>query len=91
VTFEVLVASFALEKDAALSRLGALVHYLDVGGIPVPEAAGFAAIVSGARTLQADDDALLKHVSPILDSLYHSYANSEREGSARQVRTFAND
>ena len=83
VTFEVLVASFALENDAALSRLGALVHYLDVGGIPVPEAAGFAAIVSGARTLQPDDDALLKHVSRILDSLYHSYSNSEQERSAR--------
>jgi hypothetical protein len=83
VTFEVLVASFGLENDTALSRLGALVHYLDVGGIPVPEAAGFAAIVSGARTLQPDDDALLKRVSPILDSLYHSFANSENEGSAK--------
>jgi hypothetical protein len=78
VTFEVLVASFGLE-DTGLSRLGALVHYLDVGGIPVPEAAGFAAIVSGIRTLQPGDDALLKHVSPILDSLYHSYGNSERD------------
>jgi hypothetical protein len=76
VTFEVLVASFGLEGDTALSRLGALVHYLDVGGIPVSEAAGFAAIVSGIRTLQPGDDALLKHVSPILDSLYHSYASS---------------
>jgi hypothetical protein len=66
-----------------LSRLGALVHYLDVGGIPVPEAAGFAAIVSGARTLQPDDHALLKHVSPILDSLYHSYGSSEREALAK--------
>ena len=82
VTFEVLVASFGLESDTALSRLGALVHYLDVGGIPVPEAAGFAAIVAGARTLQPGDDALLKHVSPMLDSLYHSYASSENEGAA---------
>jgi hypothetical protein len=83
VTFEVLVASFGLENDTALSRLGALVHYLDVGGIPVPEAAGFAAIVSGARTLQPNDDALLKHVSPILDSLYHSYASLERDALAK--------
>jgi len=83
VTFEVLVASFGLEGDTALSRLGALVHYLDVGGIPVPEAAGFAAIVSGIRTLQPDDNALLKHVSPVLDSLYQSYGSSEREGLAK--------
>jgi len=83
VTFEVLVASFSLDADPALTRLGALVHYLDVGGIPVPEAAGFAAIVSGRRTLQPNDDGLLKHVSPVLDSLYASYVSSEREGSAK--------
>lgn len=83
VTFEVLLASFGLESDPALTRLGALVHYLDVGGIPVPEAAGFAAIVSGRRTLQPDDDALLQHISPVLDSLYRAYISSEHEGSAK--------
>ena len=77
VTFEVLLASFGLDADPALARLGALVHFLDVGGIPVPEAAGFAAIVSGTRTLQADDDALLRQVSPVLDGLYESYLSSE--------------
>ena len=40
VTFEVLLASFGLDSDPALARLGALVHYLDVGGVPVAEAAG---------------------------------------------------
>ena len=81
VTFEVLLASFGLDSDPALTRLGALVHYLDVGGIPVPEAAGFAAIVAGARTLKSGDDALLKHISPVLDSLYRSYANANDESS----------
>lgn len=37
VTFEVLLASFGLEHDPALSRLGELVHALDVGGSVVPE------------------------------------------------------
>jgi hypothetical protein len=83
VTFEVLLASFGLESDPALARLATLVHYLDVGGIPVPEAAGFAAIVSGARALQPDDDGLLKHVSPVLDSLYRAYTSSENEGSTK--------
>jgi hypothetical protein len=77
VTFEVLLASFGLEDDAGLGRLGTLVHFLDVGGIPVPEAPGLAAIVSGARALQPDDDALLGHVSPVLDSLYRAYSNPE--------------
>jgi len=80
VTFEVLLASFGLDADPAFARLGALVHFLDVGGIPVPEAAGFAAIVSGTRTLQPDDDALLRQVSPVLDGLYESYSSSESDG-----------
>jgi hypothetical protein len=77
VTFEVLLASFGLEDDAGLTRLGALVHFLDVGGIPVPEAPGLAAIVSGARALQPNDDALLGQVSPVLDSLYRAYSTPE--------------
>jgi hypothetical protein len=76
VTFEVLLTSFGLESDAGLARLGGLVHFLDVGGIPVPEAKGFEAIVSGARALAPDDDGLLKQVSPVLDSLYQSYLDS---------------
>jgi hypothetical protein len=73
VTFEVLVMSFGLEGDPGLSRLGALVHFLDVGGIPVPEAPGIAAIVSGARATQPNDDALLLSVIPALDNLYNAF------------------
>jgi hypothetical protein len=35
-----------------------LVHYLDIGGISVPEA-GFAAIMTGARAQRSRDDELL--------------------------------
>jgi hypothetical protein len=73
VTFEVLLRSFGLEEDTGLARLGALVHFLDVGGIPVAEAPGLAAIVSGARTLGPDDDALLRAITPALNGLYQSY------------------
>ena len=73
VTFEVLLTSFGLDQDLALARLGSLVHFLDVGGIPIAEAAGFAAIVAGARTIQTDDQALLNSVTPMLDSLYQNY------------------
>jgi hypothetical protein len=54
VTFEVLLTSFGLDSDAGLARMGQLVHFLDVGGIPVAEAQGLAAIVAGARSLQPD-------------------------------------
>jgi len=74
VTFEVLMASFALQQDEALTRLGALVHHLDVGGIPTAEGPGFAAVMTGARALQTDDDALLEAMAPVLDSLYKSYS-----------------
>ncbi len=80
VTFEVLVGSFNLEQDVGLSRLGALVHHLDAGGIPIAEAAGFATIMAGARQLQKDDDDLLKAMTPVLDSLYAGFASADRKG-----------
>ncbi len=79
VTFEVLVASFGLEQDPGLARLGALVHHLDVGGIPIAEAPGFATIMAGARTLQENDDRLLKAMTPVLDHLYAGYAAESKK------------
>lgn len=76
VTFEVLVTSFGLESDRGLARLGALVHHLDLGGIPTAEGPGFTAIMTGARALHQEDDALLKAMTPVLDSLYTAYRTS---------------
>ncbi|CAL8481481.1 chromate resistance protein ChrB domain-containing protein [Caballeronia sp. S22] len=74
VTFEVLMASFELESDPALLRLAAMVHTLDVGGAPVPEAIGFEAIMAGARERTVNDDALLDEISRVLDSMYTHFA-----------------
>jgi hypothetical protein len=74
VTFEVLVASFGLEGDAALMKLGALVHYLDVGGDPVPEAAGLETVMAGLRSGQSHDDQILAVMTPMLDGLYAGFA-----------------
>ncbi|MHC6052204.1 chromate resistance protein ChrB domain-containing protein [Ralstonia solanacearum] len=70
VSFEVLLTSFGLDEDRGLARLGAMVHALDVGGVPVPEAAGFEAVLAGARKRMANDDALLADVGAVLDSLH---------------------
>ena len=70
VSFETLLASFGLEDDTALLRLATIVHHLDVGGSPVPEAVGFEAVIGGARERLDDDDALLAEMSTVLDSLY---------------------
>lgn len=70
VSFEVVAASFALDGDPALKRLGQLVHFIDIGGIPVDEAAGIELLVRGLQRLHADDDALLAAAVPMFDSLY---------------------
>lgn len=70
VTFEVLMHSFALESDPALQRLARMVHALDVGGKPAPEAVGFEAILKGAAQRLQGDDALLQEMGGVLDSLY---------------------
>ncbi len=76
VTFETLLASFGLDDDAGLARLAALVHQLDVGGAPVPEAAGFEAVMAGARERLDDDDALLAEIGTVLDSLHAHFARA---------------
>jgi hypothetical protein len=89
VTFEVLLASFDLDIDPALTRLGILVHALDVGGVPVPEAAGFEAILTGARASYADDDQILAAMTPVLDALYIAFGQEvldERPAGARNRR-----
>lgn len=75
VTFEVLLASFGLDANPGLDRLGQLVHFLDVGGVEVPEAAGFEAVLAGLRDSMSDDDALLAAMTPVLDGLYQRYSS----------------
>jgi hypothetical protein len=78
VTFEVLLASFGLDQDAGLSRVAAMVHALDVGGDPVPEAAGFEAIMAGMRQRVSGDDELLMEMSSALDAL-HTHFNEQNQ------------
>lgn len=73
VTFETLLASFGLESAPALARLGELVHCLDVGGLPVPEAAGIESLLAGLRASEPDDDALLARACEVFDWLLKSY------------------
>jgi hypothetical protein len=74
VSFEVLLASFDLEADRGLQRLGAMVHVLDIGNGYVPEASGFEAMLAGARQNARDDDDLLDKISVVLDALYQHFS-----------------
>lgn len=77
VTFEVLLASFNLKVDPALIRMADTVHFLDIGGIPVVEAAGLEMVLKGMRERCANDDELLQEVTKIFNDLYLSYTNEE--------------
>jgi hypothetical protein len=77
VTFEVLAAAFGLDGDPALAKIAAAVHFLDVGGIPVPDATGLETMLKGAKEKARGDDALLAEAMRTLDLLYSGYrANS---------------
>jgi hypothetical protein len=76
VTFEVLAASFGLDKDPALAAIGAAVHFLDVGGIPNADAKGLETMLKGAREKARSDDALLAEAMRILDLLYTGLTGS---------------
>jgi hypothetical protein len=70
VSFEVVAHSFGLDEDPGIRRLGELVHYIDIGGIPVDEAAGVETIVRGLQAQHDMDDALLTASLPLFDALY---------------------
>ena len=69
VSFEVLAASFGLDAGQRLQRIARAVHFLDVGGIPVREAAGLEAVLSGLRELHADDEQLALAAAAVFDAL----------------------
>jgi hypothetical protein len=74
VTFEVLLASFGLDEDPALAAIGAAVHFLDIGGIPVPEAKGLETLLRGAKETTKSDDALLAEATRIFELFYSACA-----------------
>jgi hypothetical protein len=77
VSFEVLLASFGLET-AALQRIGALVHFLDVGGVQPPEAVGIESVLAGLRDTMTDDDQLLALASRIFDGLQATFEKGQK-------------
>jgi len=79
VTFEVLLASFGLDGDSALAAIGASVHYLDVGGIPVADAKGLETVLKGIKEKARDDDALLAEAMRILDLFYSAYRQDKKD------------
>jgi hypothetical protein len=73
VTYEEMLSSFKLEKDAALVKIGNLVHVLEAGGTKLAEAAGVETLLAGARRRASSDDELLAESEKTFDLLYEAY------------------
>jgi hypothetical protein len=78
VTFEVMLASFGLEQPA-LRRIGAIVHYLDAGGVQPVEASGVESVLAGLRDSIEDDDLLVKSAGSVFDALLMSFEKEQLE------------
>jgi hypothetical protein len=76
VTFEVLLSSFGLEGDPGLAALAAAVHFLDAGGIPVPDAKGLETMLRGAKEKTRGDDQLLAESMRLLDLFYSGHSRA---------------
>jgi len=75
VTFEEMLAGLGLAGSAALARIGGIVHYLEVRGTPVPEAAGVQTLLQGAVRRSTSDDELRREAEKTFDLLYEAYSD----------------
>ena len=76
VTFEVMLAAFALDADPALVRIGAAIHFLDAGGIPVADARGLETVLRGIREKARNDDDAVAKAANVFDYLYSAYSSA---------------
>jgi hypothetical protein len=81
VTYEEMLAQLAL-KNPALGRIGAIVHFLEAGGTPVPEAAGVQTLLQGALRRSQNEDQLLVEAEKTFDLLYEAYFEAPKTRGA---------
>jgi hypothetical protein len=73
VTYEEIAAQLQLGANAALARIGSIVHFLEASGTPVAEAAGVQTLLQGAVRRAQNDDELLAEAEKTFDLLYEAY------------------
>lgn len=78
VTYEEMLARMSLAKNPALAKIGNIVHFLEVRGTPVPEAAGVNTLLQGSVARCASDDDLLRETERTFDLLYEAYEETGR-------------
>ncbi len=78
VTYEEMLARLDLAKNTGLSKIGSIVHYLEVRGTPVPEAAGVQTLLQGAVRRSPGENDLLLEAEKTFDLLYEGYLENPR-------------
>jgi hypothetical protein len=78
VTYEEMLARLDLVGNAALGRIGSIVHFLEVRGTPVPEALGVQTLLQGALRRAQGENELLAEAEKTFDLLYEAYFDPEK-------------
>ena len=73
VAYEEMLARLDLAKNAALAKIGAIVHFLEAGGEAVPESAGVQTLLQGALRRAPREEDLLGEVEKTFDLPYEAY------------------
>jgi hypothetical protein len=73
VTYEEMLSRLDLARNAALGRIGGIVHFLEVRGTPVPEALGVQTLLQGALRRAQGENELLAEAEKTFDLLYEAY------------------
>jgi hypothetical protein len=73
VTYEEMLVKLDLAKNPALVKIGSIVHFLEVRGTPVAEAAGVQTLLQGAQRRSNSERELLMEAEKTFDLLYEAY------------------
>jgi hypothetical protein len=73
VTYEQMLARLKLGDNPALAKIGSIVHFLEMRGVTVPEAAGVQTLLQGALRRSPSERDLLGEVEKTFDLLYEAY------------------
>lgn len=78
IAYEEILARLGLGKNAALAKIGTIVHYLELGGSAVPESAGVQTLLQGAVRRAQNEHELAAEAEKTFDLLYEAYCEPAR-------------
>lgn len=78
VSYEEMLRRLSLAANPALTKIGAIVHSLEMRGHAVAEAAGVQTLLQGAQRRSANEAQLLAEAEKTFDLLYEAYYESRR-------------